>query len=87
MHERALMNDLMRRILATAAAENATRVTGISVHLGALSHMTPAHFADHFQQAAAGTLAEGAAITSTASEDINDPNAADVVLTSVEVET
>jgi len=87
MHEKALMNDLMRRILATAAAEQARRVTGVSVRLGALSHMTSAHFAEHFDQAAAGTIAEGAAIHCATSDDINDPNAADVVLVDVEVET
>lgn len=87
MHEQALLNDLMRRVLETAAAEKAKRVTGVSVRLGALSHMTPEHFAEHFEQATAGTIAEGAAITSATSDDINDPRAADVVLTSVEVET
>ena len=62
-------------------------MTAVSVWLGALSHMTPDHFAEHFEQAAAGTLAEGAAIRAVASTDIDDPRAADVVLTAVEVET
>ena len=64
MHEHALMADLMRAVLKTAESENAKAVLGISVWLGALSHMTPAHFAEHFEAAAAGTIAEGAAIES-----------------------
>jgi hydrogenase nickel incorporation protein HypA/HybF len=87
MHEHALMTDLMRQILATAKQEKARRVVGISVSLGALSHMSPAHFAEHFRDAAAGTIAEGAAIDAAKSDDINDPHAADVVLKDVEVET
>ena len=87
MHEHGLMKGLMRQILATAAKEKAQRVTGVSVRLGALSHMTPGHFGEHFEQAAAGTIAHGAALDIAASEDIHDPNATDVVLTAVEVET
>jgi len=87
MHEHALMADLMRQILATAAKEKARRVVGISVWLGALSHMSPEHFAEHFRDAAAGTIAEGAAIGAAKSDDINDPRASDVVLKDVEVET
>jgi hydrogenase nickel incorporation protein HypA/HybF len=87
VHEHGLMKDLMRRILSTAATENARRVTGVSVRLGALSHMTPGHFGEHYEQAAAGTIAEGAALDIATSDDITDPNATDVVLTAVEVET
>lgn len=87
MHEYGLMKGLMRQILATAATEKALRVTGVSVRLGALSHMTRGHFAEHFEQAAAGTIAKGAALDIATSDDIADPLAADVVLTSVEVET
>ena len=87
MHEHGLMKGLMRQILATAATEKALRVTGVSVRLGALSQMTPGHFGEHFEQAAAGTIAEGAALDIATSDDISDPLAADVVLTSVEVET
>ena len=39
MHEHALIADLMREILSAAEREQAKAVTGISVWLGALSHM------------------------------------------------
>jgi len=87
MHEAGLMRDLMRQILATAEAEKARRVTGISIWLGALSHMTPDHFGEHYEDSSRGTIAEGAALDIATSNDINDPRASDVVLTGVEVET
>lgn len=87
MHEASLMTGLMGRIQAVAAAEQAKRVVGIKVWCGALSHMSRAHFAEHFAQAAAGTVAEGAALDVTISDDLTDPRAQDVVLESVDVET
>ena len=86
MHEHALMTDLMRAVLKAAELENAKAVVGVSVWLGALSHMTPAHFAQHFGAAAAGTIAEGAAIETIASDDIHDPRATSVLLTGIDVE-
>ena len=48
MHEASLMKNLMRRLDEIASAENAKRITGVSVWLGALSHMSASHFAEHF---------------------------------------
>jgi hydrogenase nickel incorporation protein HypA/HybF len=87
MHEHALMADIMRRVLKTAEAEKARRVTGVSVWLGALSHMSAGHFAQHFTRAAAGTIAEGAEVDAAASDDIHDPHAIDVLLKGIEIET
>lgn len=87
MHEASLMAGLMRRVANIAAAEGARRVTRIAVRLGALSHFSAEHFAEHFAEASAQTLAEGAQLDITMSTDDQDPNAQDVVLESVEVET
>ena len=86
MHERALMNDLMREIETVAEADGASRVTGVRVRLGALSHFTPEHFREHFVDAARGTLAEGAVVEAVLEEDLDDPHAAGVLLESVELE-
>lgn len=86
MHERALMNDLMREIESVARADRASRVTLVRVRLGALSHFTPEHFREHFVDASRGTLAEGAAVEATLEEDLDDAHAAGVLLESVEVE-
>ena len=86
MHERALMDDLMRKIAAVAEAEGGGRVVRVRVHLGVLSHFTPAHFREHFDDAARGTLAEGAEVEAELGVDLTAPNATGVVLESVEVE-
>ncbi len=87
MHEHGLMKDLMRRILETAASADGRHVVGISVWLGALTHMSAAHFGEHFDDVSRGTIAEGAKVNCVTSDDIHDPRANDVVLTDVEVET
>jgi hydrogenase nickel incorporation protein HypA/HybF len=86
MHERAVMQDLISRIIVLADAEGASNVTKIRVRLGALSHFTPEHFREHFDDAAAGTTAEGATVDAVLSYDATDDEAAGVVLESVELE-
>jgi hydrogenase nickel incorporation protein HypA/HybF len=86
MHEKALMDDVMAKILEVADAEGGLRVKRIRVQLGALSHFTPGHFREHFDDAARGRLAEGAEIEAELGTDITAPQASGVVLESVEVE-
>ena len=86
MHEKALMDDLMAKILEVAGLQGGGRVRRIRVHLGALSHFTPGHFREHFDDAARGTLAEGAEIVAELGTDLTAPQASGVVLESVEVE-
>lgn len=87
MHERALMEDVVRRIDAVAREHDATRVTRVGVRLGALSHFTPEHFREHFVEASRGTVAEGACVDAAVESDVSAPHAADVLLETVEVET
>ena len=56
MHEASLMANLMDRIHEIAREEKAQRVVGVSVWLGALSHMSESHFIEHFEQAAAAPV-------------------------------
>jgi hydrogenase nickel incorporation protein HypA/HybF len=86
MHERALIRKVVGRVDAVARAEGATRVTRVSVRLGALSHFTPVHFREHFEDAARGTLAADAIVEAELDADIHDARAADVIVTDVEVE-
>jgi len=86
MHERALMRDVLARVEEAARTEGATRVTRVDVRLGALSHFTPEHFLEHFEDAARGTIAEGADVVAAVETDIAHPHASDVVVESVEVE-
>jgi hydrogenase nickel incorporation protein HypA/HybF len=87
MHERALMKDVVAKIEEVAKAGGAVRVTRVGVRLGALSHFTPAHFREHFDDAAFGTIAQGAEVDAVLDDDIGDPRAGDVVLESLEVES
>jgi hydrogenase nickel incorporation protein HypA/HybF len=86
MHEAHLMENLIRQIGEIAEAEHARRVTGVSVWLGALSHFSVEHFTEHFERASTGTIAEGARLDVTVSDDTKDADAQDVMLESVEVE-
>ena len=82
MHERALMNDLMRKIEEVAAAQGAVRVSRVRVRLGSLSHFTVEHFREHFVDASRGTIADGADVDAI----LDDARSPDVVLEAIEVE-
>lgn len=84
-HELSLMADLVRKVESVAAQEGAAGVTSISVRLGALSHMSPEHFREHWRHAAVGTVAEGAEIAIEAASDPADPHAEEILLQSVTV--
>jgi hydrogenase nickel incorporation protein HypA/HybF len=86
MHETSLTRDLVRKIEAISREADASRVVGVTVRLGALAHMSPSHFREHFDEAAIGTIAEGAEIRIVESADIHDPDAQHVVLEDVEIE-
>ena len=86
MHETHLTNDLVRRLEQLVADEGATRVTRISVRLGALSHFDPGHFREHFADSAAGTVADGAEVDAEIDPDPTAPGAQGVLLESVELD-
>jgi len=87
VHESALMTNLMRQISDLAAREHARRVTRVFVRLGALSHISPAHFAEHFKHASGGSVAEGAQLEVTVSNDMQRADAQDIMIESVELDT
>ncbi|WP_018881994.1 MULTISPECIES: hydrogenase maturation nickel metallochaperone HypA [unclassified Thioalkalivibrio] len=85
MHEFSLMADLMRKIEQVAADNKAERVTRVRVWLGALSHITPEHFREHFEDGTRGTLAEGAELEVETSDDETHPEAQQILLRSLDV--
>jgi hydrogenase nickel incorporation protein HypA/HybF len=85
MHEQAQIEDLVAKVISVAEENEAKRVVRIKVWLGALSHFTPEHFVEHWQDASAGTIAEGCMVESELSTDPTDPNAQGVVLEDVEI--
>jgi hydrogenase nickel incorporation protein HypA/HybF len=86
MHEASLMANLIHQITRMAHQHQATKVTGVHVKLGVLSHLSPAHFHEHFVRAARGTIADGAQLTIETSTDIRDAHAQEIRLDSIEVE-
>jgi hydrogenase nickel incorporation protein HypA/HybF len=76
------MRDVIRRVEDVASAEGASRVTRVSVRLGALSHFTAGHFREHFEDASRGTVAEGALVDAVVENDATDR----VLIEAVEVE-
>jgi hydrogenase nickel incorporation protein HypA/HybF len=85
MHERHVIDDLIHKIIESAKQARASKVTKISVKLGALSNMSPSHFKEHFDIASRQTIAENAQIEIETSNDINDPGAARILLKSLEI--
>jgi len=85
VHEYSLMADLFRKIDGISRENDNGKVVVVRVRLGALSHITPEHFEEHFVEFAKGTPAEGASLEITQLEDAKDPNAQDIILDSVEV--
>ena len=86
MHEQSLMRGLLRQVEELAAREGGRAVTAIRLRLGALSHFSPEHFREHFDQVAPGTCAEGAVLEISTSDDVHDPHAQDVLIESLEIE-
>jgi Zn finger protein HypA/HybF involved in hydrogenase expression len=87
VHEHSLIADLMRKITAIAGEAGAEKVISVKVQLGALCHLSAAHFSEHFTHAARDTVAEGARLDIETLTDETDLHAQDLRLDSVEVET
>ncbi len=86
MHEMSLLNSLMKTIERIVREQNATRAVTVRVKLGALAHISPDHFREHFEEAARGTVADGAELFVEQLTDENDPNAQEIMLESIDVD-
>jgi hydrogenase nickel incorporation protein HypA/HybF len=85
MHESTLMRSLIGQVGQIAQAQGAERVVGVTLSVGALTGLSPAHLREHFHLAAAGTVAADARVTITVSADPGDPQAQAIRLTGVEI--
>ncbi|HHT9112875.1 MAG: hydrogenase maturation nickel metallochaperone HypA [Planctomycetes bacterium] len=86
MHEFSLIKDLIRKISTIAHEQHASKIISVTVKLGALSHISPDHFRDHFVLASRGTITEGARLNINVIADKTDPLAQDIILESIDVD-
>lgn len=86
MHEASLIRGLLRQVLSQARDAGAVRVVGLTVRLGALAHLSPEHFGEHFREAALGTIAEGATLDAVIDMDMAAEGATDIRLEAIEIE-
>lgn len=85
MHEAKVMEKLMELIDRKADEAGAERVEHVSVWIGALAHMSEAHFLEHFVDASRGRRSEGATVSVELSHDLGHPDAAGVRLESIQI--
>lgn len=86
MHELTLMQNIIDQIKAAADEHKASKVTGVKVILGVLSHLSSEHFKEHFINIARGTIAEKAVLQIETSQDESAPFAQSILLESIAVE-
>lgn len=87
MHESSLIPDLMEKIAAAARENAARKVLAVEVSIGALAFIGSDHLREHFLIAARGTIAEGAEMRISVSEDPFSADAHAVRLIALEVDT
>ena len=85
MHELSLIKDLIRKITTIAREQHASKVLSVTVKLGALSHISPEHFREHFIHASQGTISEGAQLNIEDQTDITNPQSQEVLIKNIEV--
>ena len=85
MHEMSLVSDLVAKAAGIVTDAGAARASRVGVRLGAMAHLSPQHLERHFVSAAAGSVLEGAVLDIDVADDPLDPNAQDLILTSVDV--
>jgi len=85
MHEFSLIKDLIQKIISIAHEQRASKVVAVTVKLGALSHISPDHFREHFVHASLGTISEGARLNIEFMTDVTDPQSQDVLIENIEV--
>jgi hydrogenase nickel incorporation protein HypA/HybF len=86
MHEEALFRDLRRELVQALLREGGGRVVEVRVWVGALSHVGSDRLTDSWPRIVEGTPAEGSRLVVVPSEDVRNPLAGSVVLSSFTVD-
>jgi hydrogenase nickel incorporation protein HypA/HybF len=85
MHEVSLISDLIEKAAAVVTEAGAQRASRVRIRVGALSRISPAHLESHFRRVTTGSVLEGAVLDIEVVDDLTDPYAEDVIITSVDV--
>ena len=85
MHEFFLTKDLIHKISTIAREQHASKVLSVTVKLGALSHISPEHFREHFVHATHGTVAEGAQLNILVMTNATDPQSQEILLENIDI--
>jgi Zn finger protein HypA/HybF involved in hydrogenase expression len=86
VHELTAIAGLVRQANAAASEHGARRLVGVTVQVGALSHLSATTLERLFPDVTRGTALEGAWLRIETCSDIADPDAAELMLVSVDVE-
>jgi hydrogenase nickel incorporation protein HypA/HybF len=86
MHESSLLADLIKKILELAQQAGALKVVKVTLQIGALANISAEHLREHFVEAVAGTIIEGAQLVAIESSDVYAPTAQDILLKDIDVE-
>lgn len=86
MHEFSLLKGIMHKLQEISQQEDGARIAVVRITIGALAHISPEHFQEHFEHAARGTVAQGAILEIQENLDKNDPMAQEIILNSVDIE-
>ena len=85
MHEFSLIKDLIHKITTIAHEQQASKVLSVTIKLGALSHISPDHFREHFVHASRGTISEGSQLNIEFMTDVTDPQSQEVLIKNIEI--
>ncbi len=85
MHEAKLVGDIVRKAIYVAGDGGHQDVLKIYIEIGALNHTTPTSLGELLNDAASGTVLEGASFEIERSLDTKSPTALDVKLVSMTV--
>ena len=86
MHEHSLIRNLLDKINQLAGQQRGGKIAAVNVQLGALAHISAAHFREHFEHETAGTALADVRLNVEELADIHHPRAQDIVLESIEFE-
>lgn len=86
MHDSSLMASLLAQIEGAARQRGARRVLVVRLRLGPLAVFDEEHLREHWALAVAGSVAEGAELVVSRSDDPLAPGAYTATLESIDVE-